>query len=290
MTHESLVQRGQQMQLRSFAIDRGFYPTMRIIWRSKMGPLAAKAAERYLDVSRDFSYDFSVNGEEALVKCCLQRLFVGATIFDAGANQGDWTALALKYAAGPIEVHLFEMSPTMVTELKQRYGDLRNVHINSIALSDQVGEAQMEIFPDAEGINSLVVDKHHMHDVEFFISTTKTTTGSEYCSSLGISQIDVLKIDVEGAEGKVIEGFRSLIEKQQVGVVQWEYGHGNAYTDHLMHDFWTLFEGAGYVVGKLRQKGVEFSDFKYWHDNFNSGPNFVAAMPQYVDTLTEFSS
>lgn len=44
--------------------------------------------------------------------------------------------------------------------------------------------------------------------------------GDAYCQQHGIDRIDLPKIDVEGAEHLVMDGFGDMLSK--VGVIQWE--------------------------------------------------------------------
>ena len=41
--------------------------------------------------------------------------------------------------------------------------------------------------------------------------------GADYAAEHGIAAIDMLKINVEGAEGKVLEGFEPMISEGQSG-------------------------------------------------------------------------
>ena len=101
-------------------------------------------------------------------------------------------------------------------------------------------------------------------------------TGDEYCQQHGIQHIDFLKIDVEGADHLVLEGFDRMLDSRAVRVVQFEYGYTHGDAHFLMRDFYALFERHGYIVGRLEPAGVAFSPWTYEKNDFTSGPNYVA--------------
>ena len=58
-------------------------------------------------------------------------------------------------------------------------------------------------------------------------------TGDAYCTRHRIERIDLLKIDVEGAEHLVLRGFERMLHERRIEVIQFEYGLANIYTHHL---------------------------------------------------------
>ena len=140
------------------------------------------------------------------------------------------------------------------------------------------------------GFEIVSSNEYHLNiQTEFFdvpsgrkkISNIRTTIRGlyniqKYCKTNNIKSIDFLKIDVEGSEHMVLEGFTDLLSKKAIKVIQFEYGYANADVHFLMRDFFKFFERFGYIIGKLIKNGVIFSDFDYKLNDFNSGPNFVA--------------
>lgn len=89
----------------------------------------------------------------------------------------------------------------------------------------------------------------------------------------GIDTIDFMKIDVEGMEYKVLEGFGDMIA--QVRAVQFEYGIFNISSRHLLLDLMSFFEHRGFLVGKIYPRQVEFFSYHFDRENF-LGSNFIA--------------
>jgi FkbM family methyltransferase len=238
-------------------------------------------------VSRRGSHDMRTNGELRLIGLVLGRCsrpdVSDFIVFDVGANVGDWAAALLEQAAGQAEVHCFEPTPSTFVTLEERHGHHSRVRLNRCALSDSSGTAQLRDYGGCSGLNSLVRDAFHDGHAE--LHSISTMSGDAYCSDSGIDWIDLLKIDVEGFEWEVLAGFNRMLRQRQIGVIQFEYGYINAAVRRLMRDFFELFENFGYVVGPVRPRGPEFRPFQMLDDNFESGANYVAALPEIAEKL-----
>jgi Methyltransferase FkbM domain len=112
----------------------------------------------------------------------------------------------------------------------------------------------------------------------------RVVRGADYCAEHGISTIDCLKIDVEGAEHLVLQGFGDLLTPNRIPVIQFEYGMVNIVTKFLLRDFYQLLEGRGYRVGKLFPRQVRFREYRFRDEDF-LGPNYVAASADVAPLL-----
>ncbi len=90
-----------------------------------------------------------------------------------------------------------------------------------------------------------------------------------------ISEIDFLKIDIEGSEYDAILGFNENITKRTIKAIQFEYGYINISTKKLLIDYYEYFESKGYVLGKIFPKIVEFRKYEFKYEDF-IGPNYIA--------------
>lgn len=230
-----------------------------------------------------FNYSFHRNGERDLINS-LDSAEV-KVIFDVGANIGDWTKIALgKFPAA--KIHAFEISQSTFKSFQENYGQNKKVLANNYGLSDRCGEFQYKDYGRCSGANSMITDtEFHDHNSKFELLTAKITTGDKYCNEKSIDEIDLLKIDVEGAEHLVLGGFDNLLSKGKIKIIQFEYGYSNGDAKFLMKDFYKFFEDKGYVLGPLKPGGVIFTKFSYSLNDFNSGPNFVAVHKDYKDLI-----
>jgi FkbM family methyltransferase len=236
-------------------------------------PLRATAtcARAFLLAHGNCSYDLELNGERRVLEV-LGR-FSPNCIFDVGANVGTWTQLA-HGAAPTAEIHCFEIVPDTAGTLQQAVGGLRGVTVNAIGVGDRPGSVTVHHYPERpiwSGIEPLDRSSFRME-----LRECSLTTGDIYCGERGIDQIDLLKVDVEGAEPIVLKGFSRMLDEARVAAVQFEYGFGNIRSHFLLSDFYDFFESAGFAVGKIFPDAVEFRAYDIYRDEDFLGPNYLA--------------
>ena len=245
-------------------------------------------ASNYLDSYNDFSYDFEVNGERFLVSALAP--FGLRTVLDVGANVGGWAQIAAD-AFPQAAVHAFELSEGTRKVLKSNLEGVRFV-VPDRALGSTAGFVEYKDYGELSTVNSIVATTFHDATTPFTLRSAQLVRGDDYLRQHGIEHVDLLKIDVEGAEMHVLRGFEDALRRGAIRVIQFEYGHANADAGpgHLMKDFYALLEGTGYAVGRLWSAGVQFSPFKYRFNNFDSGPNYVAVLKSESDLLRTLTS
>ena len=244
--------------------------------RRSKNPLARKLAKfcrAYLNYYNDYSYDFYKNGEEDLLRK-LSPLNFG-TVFDVGSNLGEWAKIAKSYFKNS-KIYCFEISTKTFANLSKNLTD-NSYTLNNFGLAEKEGALSYKDYGENSGVNTIISDAdYHDKHVTPKLVEAKLSTGNLYCSNNKISFIDFLKIDVEGAEHLVLEGFKDLLASKSIRVIQFEYGYTNGDAKFLMKDFYKFFAQFGYIIGKIQKGTIEFHDWNYELNNFNSGPNYVA--------------
>ena len=75
----------------------------------------------------------------------------------------------------------------------------------------------------------------------------KFITLDEFMSEHSIEHIDLLKLDVQGAEFKVLEGSKKALSENRIRAIQMELFLVNTYTgQHSMRQYFDLFKKFGY--------------------------------------------
>jgi FkbM family methyltransferase len=236
--------------------------------------LLSKGANAYVRASKNLSYDMRRNGEYWL----LDRLSALPVhiVFDVGANRGEY-AFACVARLPSAKIHAFEVVPETYAKLIQTLAGEVRVVTNDFGLSDRAGELEIRYCPTQDGVSSIVGGKE-IHDIAWETRQVHVETGDKYCASRSVDRINLLKIDVEGAEHLVLAGFDRMLRENRVDAVQFEFGMANIYTKVLLKDFWELFDSYGYVVGPLMPSGVPFQPYHPLIEDFQGPPNYVAAL------------
>lgn len=251
------------------------------------GKFLYELARLYMKKYNGSSQNMAKNGEEYLLKVLSEGSV--ETIFDVGANIGGWTRLARRYFP-KASIHVFELSGNTFQNLSESLSD-ENVHLNNFGLANENRQIEYKDYGENSGFNS-IVEGLDFHDakVAFSVKAGSVESGDVYAEKHAIERIDVLKIDVEGAENLVLDGLSELLESGRIDVIQFEYGYANGDAYFLMKDFYRMLGSFGYVVGPLRPRGVQFCDFNYKLNDFNSGPNFVAVHKNRADIISRLST
>jgi len=165
-------------------------------------------------------------------------------VFDVGANIGEYSTDFIKRYP-KAEYHLFEINENTYSELSKNMKQYDNVILNSQGLGekeetkvlydyDRSGTVHASLFKD-------VIEKAKYSD-EMIEIECKIGTLDAYCFKNGIEKIDFLKIDTEGNEFNVLKGSKNMIEKNAIGIIQFEFNSMNVYSRTFFIDFINLLE------------------------------------------------
>lgn len=147
----------------------------------------------------------------------------GQVVFDVGANVGQFTLLAAKRVGASGYVHAFEPAPEEYRKLcaNVSLNGFSNVLINRVAICDRLGEAVLRTAGPGLGIyNSLGTPL--MSSLIGDISVPCTTLDC-YVEARGVPKVDLLKVDVEGAELGVLRGAAHLLSRSDAPVIVCEF-------------------------------------------------------------------
>ncbi len=147
--------------------------------------------------------------ERAFVSKCLKN---GDIFFDIGANYGLFT-LEGAHAVGPNgKVVSFEPSSREATLLRRniQQNHLANVVQVEEALSDAPGTARFAIATDG-GLNSLASNLHQEQVIQRWDEVKVSTLDAWLSANTHLKSVRMIKMDVEGAECKVIYGAKEFL-------------------------------------------------------------------------------
>lgn len=174
----------------------------------------------------------------------------GWTFLDVGANAGYFSLLGLDLGGPRSSVHAFEPNPAMA-RLLERSARRRSARIRVVrsACAEEAGTASffLSTEPTNSGLSSLRPDVLPSSASRLEVSVV---TLDGYCSENQLRP-DVIKIDVEGQEEKVLEGARTLLSAGVPRYVICELVPERVPAEGLL----ALMEGYGYRARSIDDDG-----------------------------------
>lgn len=175
----------------------------------KMGiPRILKIEEGELELDQS---DVAVSGalalgsfEETEVKIFREKLKIGMTVIDIGANIGYYTIIAGKRVGANGKVLAFEPEENNLSLLTRNIflNKINNVTVFKVALADKPGETSLYLDDNNKGHHSLSSQKSGTGKRVL----VKTDTLDNILEKSGSLKVDLIKMDIEGAECLALEG------------------------------------------------------------------------------------
>lgn len=148
------------------------------------------------------------------------RIFVrnarpGGLMIDCGANVGDVAAL---FAARGFTIHAFEPDPDARTVLTRRFAGYPRLHVHPQAVGTAPGRFTLHRKADGvEGTISSSLIARDIHAASEGVAVDVIDLVA-FMDGLG-APIDVLKLDVEGAEAQILERLLEVRYDRRIGQV-----------------------------------------------------------------------
>ena len=164
----------------------------------------------------------------------LKFLKPGMVFLDIGAHVGEYTLLAAGAVGSTGEVHVFEANPEICELLRHniQLNGLSNVSVNQCAISDQDGEMEFEVFAEPS-VCALKVQNYSAQAgagrrTAVKVLRVQSLRMDRYLPRVK-RKVDLVKIDVEGAELLVFQGATDLLAlaKNQSPTFIFEYEANN---------------------------------------------------------------
>ena len=179
----------------------------------------------------------------------------GMICFDVGANLGEM-ALHMGARVGTSGVvYAFEPVPEIYGRLKTniRRNNAKDVRAFQLALSDKNGRCAIaagDENSDNQGLASIVNLEHEAAANQIEI---ETTTLDKFVADYKIPRIDVMKIDIQGAEPFLLEGGRNVFSSPQAPDIFMEISpHDLKPANKNSRDLAGMLEGFGYSIYELK--------------------------------------
>jgi FkbM family methyltransferase len=182
-------------------------------------------------------------------------------ILDVGAHVGETAARYRALFPGAL-IHSFEPFPPSFESLAAAFRADPRVVPHNVAVSETAGTAKFKV-NRASVTNSLLESDRrgddywgkNLLDTESEISV-RTLALDEFCREQRIEHVDVLKIDVQGAEYAVLAGARDLLARRAVDLIYLEMIIAPSYVgQRKYHHYLTSLDALGYELFDLFNLG-----------------------------------
>jgi FkbM family methyltransferase len=209
----------------------------------------------------------------------------GDTVLDIGANFGALGLLAATRVGPKGNVHLFEPLPLLAKCLTASvmFGGFNQVLVHDCALSNFSGLTEVAIVePGNLGMTTIVGQDQRLPGERMRV---RAENAAEYVPALAGPPAKIIKIDIEGHEGVVLDALSPWMRKVQPGFVLFECHIGS-------NGFWR--EQSVDVLARLGYEFFAYDMSKYWktqlyrvltHHQNPKGYDFVAVHPNAFETV-----
>jgi FkbM family methyltransferase len=191
--------------------------------------------------------------ERAETAFLCQVLRPGMTFLDVGANVGYYTALAIRHVGETGKIIALEPDRENFQYLERTVAANRAHNVTCVqrAAADRIGTLRLYVSKDNRGDNRLYANDLCDESYDVDVTTVDTLLGE-----CGVNSVDLVKMDVQGFEGHIVQGMERTIRQSKKLIMLtefWPFGLESAGT--CPERFLLGLEQAGLTLYQLRRRG-----------------------------------
>ncbi len=217
-----------------------------------------------LDLTKNLEYD-------RLTKEIIQKIVKPDSVcVDVGCHKGEILDLFIEKSKQ--KHYAFEPIPDMNKALKDKYGD--SINLFNCALSNEKGETSFNYVKNAPAYSGIKKRAYKVANPDIEKIPISLEKMDDIINSN--DKIDVIKIDVEGAELNVLKGAKNTILSNEP-IIIFECGLGaSEYYETTPNDVFTFFKEVGMKIFLLKKwiKKEEHLQEEEFVDIFNQNKEY----------------
>ena len=193
----------------------------------------------------------------------------GMTILDIGSHIGLMAVVFGKKVGNTGKVYAFEPTPSTSRILQEtvRINHGNNISVEPYALADQKGKLSFYISNHlADNSNSLV--NNHRTDRQESKVEVDVNTVDDFVKERNIAKVDFIKVDVEGAEFKLLKGAQQTIRRDQPLIILAIHPDSIKNFGDSTAEIWDLLKNLGYRI-LLGSAEINKNEFTSRNDLFD---------------------
>lgn len=202
--------------------------------------------------------------EPQTTKLLLHFSLNAKNIIIAGAYFGDQTILVANNVKTTGVCHAFEPNKNnsdLIIE-NAEINDLKNINVSHLALWNKSNEKL--IFEGEDALASTIEAGDIRHNI------LHTITIDDYVQQKQLDEVNLLMVDVEGSEIKVLEGALNMLQKNKPVVI---------FETHSLYDDWSNGLDKSPTVRLMKEIGYEIFAVREFHQNIDTGNMPVELLP-----------
>ena len=233
--------------LRHSPFERGKYRLMRLVGPSLLIELEPGLFIRPWGLSvLERELILTGNHEPETIQTFAALLAPGMTVMDLGANIGQYTLVAARRVGPQGRVHAFEPTPHLAEHVRRNLelNGLDNSVVHTAAVSDAPGQLVLHLIEAGEPqLNSIINGSPDAGGIE-----VPAVALDDFVAEHLMGPVDVIKMDIEGAELRAIRGAKTLLTGVDSPVLVLELNPQTLeYSGHRPDDLLGLLSSYGYT-------------------------------------------
>jgi FkbM family methyltransferase len=198
-----------------------------------------------------------LSGESHLINKVLPQLIKNdqPVLLDVGANIGLYSERLMESFPNA-QLYCFEPQKDNFKKLTDRVqggkANLYNIGLGSVRTSMCLYDRGDSQGSSHASMHKAVISEIHKQQVVEY--NVQVDTLESFCENEGINHIDFLKVDTEGHDYEVLKGAESLIEKNSIDLIHFEFNSMNVISKVFFRDFRILLKN--YKFYRLLPDGI----------------------------------
>ncbi|MBI5441712.1 MAG: FkbM family methyltransferase [Deltaproteobacteria bacterium] len=202
-----------------------------------------------------------LSGEEHFLKEYLGSLVERRpVVLDVGANDGSYVSLVRSIRPHAV-VYAFEPHPDTYERLRKNVGDA-GVTCFNFGFGDKEGSERLYDYANSDGTAHASLYSEvfkDIHKADAISHDVRLRTLDDFVREYGVKQIDLLKLDTEGNEFKILQGARRAIAYGVVRAIHFEFNEMNIVSGSTFKQFVDLL--SDYSLYRMLPDGLVKLDY-----------------------------